>query len=447
MNIDQSISAPYTPDEKTPWNLRRVVHLHRRAGFAASWDELQRDLKDGPGASIDRLLSGKASLLSPRDFAATADLLADSAVASGEIARLKAWWFYRMLFGPDALGEKLTLLWHDHFATAYSKVQDPGLMRRQNDTLRKHAHARFAALLSASVREPALLQFLDAQTNRKGHPNENLARELMELFTLGVGHYSETDVKEAARALTGWTVEEGQFTEAAARHDPGEKRILGRAGKWSGSDLLKILLEQPATAERIAAKLCRQFFGEKGIEPSAVKALAAGLRDRDLDVGWAVGTILRSRLFFADANVGNRVLGPVEFVVGAARALGLFDPPPSTLALTDWSARMGQDVFDPPNVGGWPGGRAWLHTRSMIARANYAAALISGPNAGRPTAYDPCVLPRQHGFGSDSGAVLTFHHRLLFGTDPTAAIRKRVDGVEGGKIVATMLSFPEVQLG
>jgi uncharacterized protein (DUF1800 family) len=438
--------APYAPDGKAPWTLRRVVHLHRRAGFAATWAELQRDLKDGPESGIDRLLSGEAAA-APAGFAATETLLADAAVAAGDIGRLKAWWFYRMLFGPDPLGEKLTLLWHDHFATANSKVQDPGLMRRQNDTLRKHARGKFADLLNASVREPALLLYLDAPANRKGHPNENLARELMELFTLGVGHYSEADVKEAARALTGWTVEEGQFAEAAARHDGGEKAVLGKTGKWAGSDLVKLLLHHPATAGRVATKLCRLFFGDKFVPPGAVKALADGLREHDLDVAWAAGLVLKSERFFADANLGTRVLGPAEFVAGAARALELFDPAPSTLALADWSARIGQDLFDPPNVGGWPGGRAWAHTRSMIARANYAASLVAGRNVGRPSPYDPTALPKKYGFGADAGSVLTFHHRLLFGTDPTADVRRRASGGDGGKTVAMLLSSPEAQLG
>src|SRR5262249_29500096 len=151
----------------------------------------------------------------------------------------------------------------------------------------------------------------------------------------------------------------------------------------------------------------------------AVGALAAGLREHDLEVGWAAGVVLRSRAFFADSNIGTRVQAPVEFVAGSARALEMFDPAPSTLALAGWSARMGQDLFEPPSVGGWPGGRAWVHTRSMVARANYAAALLGGTDAGRPSPYDPAALPRKYGFGADGDAVLTFHHRLLFGTDPS----------------------------
>jgi uncharacterized protein (DUF1800 family) len=363
------------------------------------------------------------------------------------MGRLQAAWFYRMLFGSDPLGEKLTLLWHDHFATAHSKVRDPALMRRQNDTLRRHARGRFADLLNAAVREPALLLYLDAPTNRPGRPNENLARELMELFTLGAGNYTEADVKEAARALTGWAVEEGQFTEAADRHDSGAKTILGRTGTWTGSDLLGLLLGHPATADRVAFKLCRQFFGEGAIPPAAVAALAAGLREHDLDVGWAVATVLKSRLFFAEANLGTRVLGPVEFVVGAARALEMADPAPSTLALADWSARMGQELFEPPNVGGWPGGRAWLHARGLIARANYAAALLAGPGVGRPAPYDPAALPRAYGLASDPAGVLTFHHRLLFGTDPGDELRQRLGGADGRRVVAVLLVSPAGQLG
>src|SRR5262245_14020509 len=234
--------APYVPSDKAPWNLRRVVHLHRRAGFAATWGEIQRDLKDGPQASIDRVLAGKAATDGvPEGFAETSRFLADTA---RDFERLKAWWVYRMLFGPDPLTERLTLMWHNHFATGADKVHSRGLMRRQNELLRELARAPFGKLLDRAVRDPALLLWLDAPANRKGHPNENLGRELMELFTLGIGHYSETDVKEAARALTGWTVSGGGFREEAGRHDDGEKTILGRRGKWTGDDLVRMLLEQ-----------------------------------------------------------------------------------------------------------------------------------------------------------------------------------------------------------
>ncbi len=439
--------TPYVPDAKQAWNLARVVHLHRRAAFAGTWAELQRDLKDGPQLAVQRLLDGSANLHAAKDYDGTAVLLQSAATSQGEIGRLKASWFYRFLFSPDPLLEKLTLLWHDHFATAHSKVDDVALMRQQNDTLRKHAKGKFCDLLNAGVREPALLLYLDAQTNRKGHANENLGRELLELFTLGVGNYSEADVKESARALTGWSVDEGKFVEIADRHDGSEKTILGRKAKYDGAKLLEWLLQQPAMARRVAVKLARQFFGESGVPADAMKQLADGLRERDLHIAWAVETILRSRRFFDGANVRSRILSPVEFVAGAARALELFDPAPSTLAMADWSARTGQDVFDPPNVGGWPGGKQWIHTRSLIARSNYSAALVTGPGSGRNIPYDPVAHAKKHGFGVSAAEVLTFHHRLLFGTDPTADAMRRLEALAPAKMVTALLSSPEAQIG
>jgi uncharacterized protein (DUF1800 family) len=444
--------APYAPTKEAPWDLRRVVHLHRRAGFAATWDELQRDLKDGPRTSIDRVLAGKGQRDGvPDDFERVSGLLADSAVASRDPQRLKAWWVYRMLFGPDALGERLTLLWHNHFATGNDKVNDLAAMHRQNEVFRKHARAPFGELLGAAVREPALLLYLDAQANRKGHPNENLARELMELFTLGVGHFSEQDVKEAARALTGWTVDSGAFAEAAGRHDDGDKTILGKKGRWTGSDLVKMLLDHPATARRLAGRVVGLFMGEGAVEAAATEALAEGLRRRQLDVGWAVETVLRSQAFFADGNLRRRVTGPVEYVVGSVRALGLFDPPASTLVLADWAGRLGQDLFYPPNVGGWPGGRAWLTTRSLLGRMRFAVALAEGSGAGLPG--PPDLLSPVRRQGADP---VEFFARLLLGGLPSAAWRDRLvaaldskeaDADRARRVVALVLSSPEAQIG
>ena len=223
--------TPYRPNAKTPWNLERVVHLHRRAALAATWEELQRDLADGCEASIDRLLQGSARGAPTRPRAdKTSDGLAAAAAASADILRLEASWFYRMLFGRDPLRERLTLMWHDHFATSQLKVLDVAAMKAQNDELRAKARAPFAGLLSCMMRDRAMLLWLDASSNRKENPNENLARELLELFTLGVGEYSERDVKEAARALTGWTVDKWARAirrRAARRRAQGDPRKSG----------------------------------------------------------------------------------------------------------------------------------------------------------------------------------------------------------------------------
>lgn len=444
----------YEPNAKTPWDLRRVVHLHRRAGFAATWMELQRDLKDGPGPSIDRLLAGKSRIEGvPKDFAATADYLVRT--AAGDLGRLKAWWIYRMMFGPDPLGERLTLMWHNHFATSAAKVGPT--VRLQNEIFRAFARAPFGKLLTRVVRDPALLLWLDAQANRKGKPNENLARELMELFTLGIGHYTETDVKEAARALTGWTVVKDRFQEDAAQHDSDEKTILGKKGAWKGDDLLRILLAHPATADRLAARLCEMFMGEGAVDATGIKALAEGLRQRNLDIGWAVETVLRSQAFFAEANLGTRILGPAEYVVGAARALELFDPAPNTLILAEFTGNLGMELFHPPNVGGWPGGRSWLSTRSAIGRHNYAVSLLDGESVGLPVAVDALGLARKHGRGDSLNGLVTFFAELVLGALPGRAWSERllarlgpkaaVDSPTARRIAALVLASPEAQLG
>jgi uncharacterized protein (DUF1800 family) len=446
--------APYTPGKDDPWDMRRVVHLHRRAGFAATWSELQRDLADGPAKSIDRLLRGQAREEVPDDFRTVADHLAGRADESPGWP--KAWWAYRMYAGPDPLGERLTLLWHNHFATSDDKVKNTTVMRRQNEIFRQHGRGPFATLLKAVVHDPALLIWLDAAANRKGRPNENLGRELMELFTLGVGHYTEQDVKEAARCLTGWKLTLGRFRHWPPDHDDGEKTILGRKGRWNGDDLVGLLLEHPATSRRLAWRLCEWLIGEQGVAGGAIDALAAGLRQHDIDIGWAVETILRSRTFFAPKNLGNRVLGPVEYLIGLPRALECFDPPPSSLVLGEWTKRLGQELFYPPNVGGWPGGRDWLTSQGIIGRANYAAALVEGQLWVRPVRLDGIALARKHGRGGDLEQILMFCGELLTGAPPGPAWRKRLLSTLGARAkldpdtvrtgMALLAASPEVQL-
>ncbi len=447
--------APYDPAVHGAWDLRKVVHLHRRAGFAATWGELQRDLAGGPAPSIDRLLAGKARRDGvAEDFARTADLLADEAAESNNVGRLKAWWVYRMFRGPDPLAERLTLVWHNHFATSNAKIGYPTAMRRQNDLFRRHGRGHFAELLTAVVHDPALLVWLDAPVNRQGNPNENLARELMELFTLGIGNYSERDVKQAARALTGWGVVHDTFRASGPDHDPGEKTILGETGRWTGDDLLRILLKHPATSRRVAWRICEWLMGEGTVGDEALDALAAGLRERDLDVGWAVGTVLRSAAFFDARNLGSRIPGPAEYAIGAARALELFAPPPSCLLLADWCARLGQDFFYPPNVGGWKGGRSWLSPQGIVGRANFAAALVEGKLASPAAKWDGLALARRHGRGREMDDLLTFYAELLTGAPPGDAWRKRLRAAVGevpspeaaALAVALILASPETQL-
>lgn len=416
--------TPYKPSDAAPWNLERVVHLHRRAAFAATWTEIERDLHDGPEAALTRLLEGKSrSDGVPAEFEHLAAIIGQAAVDSGSAERLKAWWLYRCLFTPHPLQERLVLMWHNHFATSNLKVDDLRMMKRQNETFRRHAFSRFGDLLADMVRDPALLKFLDAPANRKEHPNENLARELMELFTLGIGNYSEDDIKQAARALTGWTIRQGEFYENAAAHDDGEKSIFGRTGHWGGDDLVKMLLENPATARRLAWRLCSEFCGEGVASEAAIVELAGGLQQHALDIRWGVETLLRSELFFSQANLGSRVCDPVSFLIGPLRALECWRDPPSTLVLAEWVRRMGEDLFYPPNVGGWNGGRSWLSTRAVIARSNAMAALGAGELNSPVRPPDVAGVAARCTQQRDPVGVARFLSKLLFGRVCEDAVR------------------------
>lgn len=453
MNTPAEAWAPYEPSDAEPWNRRRVVHLHRRAGFAATWAELERDLNDGPERAVDRFIKPAASRGSTDDFETMARTIGDAAAGSNNANRLKAWWLYRMLFSPDPLGERLTLMWHNHFATSNRKVQDLVLMRQQNDLIREHARAPFGELLAAIVKHPAMLIWLDADANRKGQANENLAREMMELFTLGIGNYTEADVQASARALTGWAVVDSRFEFRKPRHDPGEKTILGKSGPLNGDDLLNLFIEHPPTSRRLAGRICRTFLGETKIPDADLNALANGIREHKLDIGWALETVLRSRLFFSAPCLRNRVSGPVEWSIGTVRALELLNPPPSTLLLAEWTTRMGQELFYPPNVGGWTEGRAWLGSQSIVARANFAAALVEGRLWHPVRALNLWNLVKQHRPTSDLREAMTWMSELLCGNTDHDSVANLMPALNSANkderlstAVALFLARPESQL-
>jgi uncharacterized protein (DUF1800 family) len=467
--------APYAPTPAAPWNVRRVVHLHCRAGFGATWSEIQRDLQGGPGPAVERLLAGRARAETvPADFPGRVARLEAAALAGNRPAELRGAWVYRMLHGPDPLGEHLALLWHNHFATSNEKVQDFRAMLRQVGLFREFGRAPFGELLTRLARDPALLVWLDAPRNRPEHPNENLARELLELFTLGVGHYAEADVRAAARALTGWRFTRDELSEALSRqvrgvpleralvydpgrHDGGEKTILRQRGPWGPDDLVRLLLEHPATADRLAWRITTEFLGEGVASPGEVRALAARLRATRLNIGAAVATVLRSGRFFAETTLGRAVPSPVVWVVAAARRFEPLDQPPSPARLGSWAARLGHNLYHPPNVGGWPGGRAWLSPLALVGRANLAADLVAGRMA-QPAgpALDVLALARRHGHGDSRELEVGFLADLILGGPPDAgwlgrvldACRDSRDlGAFARQAAAAILASPEAALG
>ena len=438
------IWKPYQSSAELPWNFARAKHLHRRASFGATWSELQRDAAAGPEQAVSRLLFAETRKEGQRDdFEEISQIIGDSAADSSDENRLKAWWLFRMLFTPDPLREKLTLLWHGHFATSNLKVQDLLLMKRQNDLFRSKATSEFGELLHAVLRDPAMLYWLDANSNREGHANENLARELMELFTLGVGNYTEEDVKEAARALTGWSVKRAEVKFRSDRHDGKQKTILGQTESFDVKSLADLLLRQHATSRRLAWRLCDLFMGENVTSGEAMDELAQGLREHDLDIAWAVETILRSELFFSDKNIASRVSSPVEHIVGTVRSLEMLKTPPSTLILAEWCTRLGQDLFRPPNVGGWPGGRNWLTSRTIIGRANFAAALVEG-NLSAP-AMPPRLMALAEKLNSPDHASAPQTLEALLLSSP-CQIKNSGDPIKLDQVVAYLLSCPQAHL-
>jgi uncharacterized protein (DUF1800 family) len=394
MSIPQGPWAPFQPTAADPWDLRKVAHLHRRAGFGATRAELERDRKAGPAASVDRLLR-------PREMTAeeknTLAALRQGVLASGDVERLKAWWLFRIHYDPDPLREKLTLFWHGHFATSNAKVGSVPRMLRQNETLRRHALGAFADLLADVIADPAMLVWLDGIESKKEKPNENFARELLELFTLGIGHYTEKDIREAARAFTGWVVIPNDKTDPApsfhqdpARFDGGTKTFLKQTGAWKPADIVRITLEQPAAAEFLCRKLYRFLVSERG-EPAAelIRPLAAELRGQHYSIRSVVELILRSRHFYSQAAYRQRLKGPVEFSAGLVRSLEVPRREVPLLALALTCERQGQELFYPPTVKGWDGGKSWFNSSTVLERDNWVNDLLWGNADFGLTPYDP----------------------------------------------------------
>ena len=308
-----------------------------------------------------------------------------------QIAELQRWWLKRMIETPRPLQEKMTLFWHGHFATGYRTIQDSYHMFQQNQLFRYQATRNFRRLTHAIIRDPAMIRYLDNNQNRKQSPNENLARELMELFTLGEGNdYTESDIKQGARALTGYTYVDDQFIRHGSPHyqrlhDDRVKRILGQIGNWDGDDFVDIILSRDVCSEFICWKLYRFFVNDMPGEPTQagqgfVLELAKLFRGKDYDLKPILRTIFESRHFYEPDNVCSRIKSPVQLVVQAIRSLRT--PPRSLRALLSATDLMGQNIFFPPSVKGWEGGRGWINTATMFVRQNILVYLLTGQRPG-----------------------------------------------------------------
>ena len=287
-----------------------------------------------------------------------------------ETRRVGYWWAERMLDTNRPLEEKMALFWHGHFATAQNKVRDYRKMLGQIDMFERHATGNFGDLVVAVAQDPGMLSYLDAGVNVKGAANENFAREVMELFTMGVGNYTEQDVREAARAFTGWNFENLDFVVNTAQHDDGPKTFLGRTGNFDGVDVLNIILEQPVTAEYIAAKIYR-FVVREDLSPALTAQLGAILRDNNYELRPLLTTLLLSRDFYSDASYGAHIKGPVEHVITMLKQLGAEDVP-GVPDFNRTTIALGQHLLNPPSVAGWAQGRSWITPAFLQERGNVA---------------------------------------------------------------------------
>lgn len=390
-------------------NYLDTAHLLQRAGFGASPDTIKAAAQAGLGATTDALLHPE---LGPQDvddsdmIQKLVDMIPDRKNKIVPTQFVKMWWTHRMLTTQHPLVEKMVLFWHGHFT---SKLGDGEAMLEQNQLFRQQALGNFRTLALAVSRDPAMLKYLNGNENFKAHPNENYGRELMELFTCGIGNYTEDDVKAAARAFSGWNLRQGEFHFNPRQHDDTTKTFLGKTGNWNGDDIIDILVAHPATARRICKQLF-EYFAYPDPEPAVLDALTKTYYASGYDIRAVVGRILRSNAFYS-AQARNAIIKcPVQYVIGTIKMLGVesaFDVDPAeinaeadqTLApapaagtglkpriaravkgtkvgrlagLTIAMRSMGQDILSPPSVKGWDGEEAWINSATLLNRINFA---------------------------------------------------------------------------
>jgi uncharacterized protein (DUF1800 family) len=387
---------------------KSIQHLLRRAGFGPSAAEVEAYGALDFEAAVDRLIAGLAA--PPPSDPPGLDVYRPGSISAA--------WLERMRSSPSPLAEKLTLFWHGHFATSIRKVDDPKLMWQQLQTLRRLGGGRFVDLAAAVSRDPAMIRWLDGNSNRKGIPNENYARELMELFTIGRGNYTESDVREAARAFTGWGAENGAFVFRREYHDASSKTVLGKSGDFDGDDVVRVLASRPECARFVSRKLL-VFLSHPEPTDAEVAAAAAVFTKTNGNIADVVRHVFLAPAFRSPEAYRATVKSPAEFVVGAIKVAGL-DAVPSWAV--DATGRMGQTLFAPPTVKGWDGGRAWLSAGALLERMRFAARLAAETNA-------------------PSGAF-----DLAFDGPPPAELAGILGKASGAERLSLALASPEFQL-
>ena len=353
----------------------RAAHLLRRAGFGGTAEQINRlaamTSKDMAQSFLDYQQTSNATLDGQLP---TLDL---TSVKGPNAGAVQAWWLQRMVQTARPLEEKMTLFWHGLLTSGLDKA-GPGQMYVQNELFRKMALANFDDLLKAISKDPAMMVYLDTENNRKDKPNENYARELMELFTTGIGHYTEDDVRESARSFTGWTLQGGKqlrYTMQPAFNprffDSGQKTFMGKTGNFTGDDIVEMLVPLRATAERLTTRLF-SFFAYQSPEPEIVRHLADTFQQSHYNVGAVVREIFSVDAFYSAKAYRALVKSPAELAAQTLRATGA--DARGFLAAANAMAPMGQVLFYPPNVAGWPAGTSWINSSTLLNRINFANA-------------------------------------------------------------------------
>lgn len=460
-----------SPISAADWGYERAAHLLERAGFGGTPAEIERLARMSPEAAVASLVDYAAvdnahlpefeesGFWEPsfKDFPvsrpAATELAEQTGMAMGvavkpggdrplqpvtnrffywlratvlETRRLAFWWLDRMVTTNRPLEEKMTLFWHGHFATSEEKLRDYRKIQLQLETLRRGAIGNFGDLLVAIAKDPAMLVFLDAAQNVKGAPNENFGREVMELFTMGVGNYSEDDIREAARAFTGWGNDDLQFVIDPEKHDAGTKRFLGREGNFAGEDILRIILEQRQTAIYIASKIYR-FFVREEISPEFAEKLGNLLRDNGYEIAPFLRRIFLSEDFYCEASVATHIKSPTELLVSTYRKLGLSSLPGIPDSYTV-SKTLGQVLLYPPTVAGWSEGRAWITPGLLFERANFAREVMF-----------PNIIEFRDPNHNPGGEVRRVNRNIIAGMEITAATME--EGAAPSKVAGMQESF------
>lgn len=352
----------------------KFQHLYRRAGFGTTLKEAERLRKLSFSKLLEDLFAKSTSTQSLQVLEGSTPTIQEIRAMSKaerqslrkslrkQVILVNQAWLNQLLHTQAILREKMTLFWHDHFAC---QSKNPYHAQNQINTLRKYALGNFGDLVLAIAKDPAMLQFLNNQQNRKRKPNENFARELMELFTLGRGYYTEQDIKASARAFTGWGFNGDQYIFRSRIHDYGSKTFMGKTGNFNGEEIIQIILENPQTARYITSKIYKYFVNEK-VDPNRVEQLSQSFYQSNYDIQALMQKILSADWFYAPENIGGKIKSPIELIIGLQKQLPLHFT--QDKALVFLQKVLGQMLLSPPNVAGWPGGRSWIDSSTLMFR-------------------------------------------------------------------------------